>query len=65
MQEKFQNLNNPGVTYVVPQDLVRKFINHMMDEGAALRRGCDDGDKVLRVKEVREDAYYWGLVFEE
>lgn len=60
----FIDRNYPGVVYNVEPGVVIKFIDHMMNEGAALsptKHIPIDWD-VVNVVGVREDEEYWGLV---
>lgn len=60
----YQDMNYPGVTYIVPETIADKFVAHMQVEGACLIQGCSSTDEQKLVVDVREDAEYWGLVCE-
>lgn len=63
--ETFQDINYPGVTYVVPVELVSKFVSHMEGEGACLVHGHNGADEWKHVTDVCETPEYWGLKFRE
>jgi hypothetical protein len=57
------DLNYPGVTYVTTDELAKRFVDYMAEEGAAIREvSCvQNFDDIRVVTGIREEPGNWGL----